>query len=206
MPVWKYFLGVTENKRSLIKFLGQYLSENLHIPADSAQSVYLAGCQTDHDTVQVLVTSGSHFYPELESNHEEADTRMILHVLHADKTFSQSGRKGRIVIQCKDTDVLVLGIYYFLQLNSTDEMWIKTGVVTSTTELRRYIPVHDICNSMPHTLCRIMPAAHTLSGCDTTYIARRPCIMFYLKTQNAILTWKSLEGRTKTMCPQQQEY
>ncbi len=125
-----------ENRQSVIKFLGEYLSENLHIPADSTQSIYLAGCQTDPDTVQVIDTSGYHFVPELESNHEETDTRIILHVLHADMTFSESGRKGRFVIQCKDTDVLVLCIYYFLQLKSTDEMWIKTGVVTSTKDLR----------------------------------------------------------------------
>ncbi len=115
--------------------------------------------------MQVIVNGGYHFVPELESNHEEADTRIILHVLHADRP---SGRKGRIVIKCKETFVLVLCIYYFLQLKSTDEMWIKTGVMISTTDLRRYIPVHDICKSMPDILCRIMPAAHSLTGCETT--------------------------------------
>jgi hypothetical protein len=30
--------------------------------------------------------------------HEEADTRMILHAIHADKTFGESGIKGRIIV------------------------------------------------------------------------------------------------------------
>ncbi len=67
--------------------MGEYLSENLPIPADTTQSIYLAGCQTDPDTVQVIDTSGYQFVPELESNHEEADSRIIVHVLHADRTF-----------------------------------------------------------------------------------------------------------------------
>ncbi len=121
----------------MIKFLGEYLSENWHIPVDYSQSIYLVGYQTDPDTVLVIDTSGYHFVPEPESNHEEANTRIILHVLHADRTFPESDRKGQIVKQCKDTDVLVLCIHYLLQLNSTDEMWIKTGVVTSTRDLTR---------------------------------------------------------------------
>jgi hypothetical protein len=46
---------------------------------------------------------------ELYCTHEEADTRMILHAIHADKTFGKSGIKGRIIVKspisvtvCKD--------------------------------------------------------------------------------------------------------
>ncbi len=74
--------GDRENLVQNHKQKREFLSENLHIPADSTQSMYLASCQTDPDTVQVIDTSGYHFVPELESNHEEADTRIILHVLH----------------------------------------------------------------------------------------------------------------------------
>ena len=35
---------------------------------------------------------------ELYCTHEEADTRMILHAIHADKTFGESGIKGRIIV------------------------------------------------------------------------------------------------------------
>jgi hypothetical protein len=40
---------------------------------------------------------------ELYCTHEEADTRMILHAIHAEKTFGESGIKGRIIVKSPDT-------------------------------------------------------------------------------------------------------
>ena len=45
--------------------------------------------------------------PDLFSNHEEADTRLILHVIALSRTSSN------IVIRSDDTDVLVLLLYYY---------------------------------------------------------------------------------------------
>ena len=45
---------------------------------------------------------------DLFSVQEEADTRIILHALHADEQFGKSSVKGRIIIKCSDTDELVL--------------------------------------------------------------------------------------------------
>ena len=45
--------------------------------------------------------------PELCTNQEEADTRMLLHAEHA----SQNGHQ-RIAIKSSDTDVEVLACYY----------------------------------------------------------------------------------------------
>jgi hypothetical protein len=38
---------------------------------------------------------------------------MILHAIHADKTFGESGIKGRIIVKSPDTDVLIICIHYF---------------------------------------------------------------------------------------------
>jgi hypothetical protein len=38
---------------------------------------------------------------------------MILHAIHTDKTFGESGIKGWIIIKSPDTDVLILCIHYF---------------------------------------------------------------------------------------------
>jgi hypothetical protein len=57
--------------------------------------------------------SGSLFdCPDLYSTQEEADTRMILQALHADKKFKELGKQGRIIIKTSDTDVIVLFIYF----------------------------------------------------------------------------------------------
>jgi hypothetical protein len=41
----------------------------------------------------------------LQITHEEADTRMILHAIHANKTFGESGIKDRIIVKLPDTFV-----------------------------------------------------------------------------------------------------
>jgi hypothetical protein len=49
---------------------------------------------------------------DLYSTQEEADTRMILQALHADKRLKELGKQGRIIIKTSDTDVIVLCIYF----------------------------------------------------------------------------------------------
>jgi hypothetical protein len=41
----------------------------------------------------------------------EADTRMILQALHADKRLKEFEKQGRIIIKTSDTDEIVLCIY-----------------------------------------------------------------------------------------------
>ena len=60
----------------------------------------------------MCLTSGSAVVePNLRSDHEEADTRLLLHAKHAAATHP------RIVIQSPDTDVAVLSVAHFLDLN-----------------------------------------------------------------------------------------
>ena len=58
--------------------------------------------------------------PELHADHEEADTRILLHATHASITC------GRLIIQSPDTDVALLSVYFFSTL-SGNELWFKTG-------------------------------------------------------------------------------
>jgi hypothetical protein len=43
---------------------------------------------------------------------EEADTRMLLHAMHADKEFGRKNTKGRIIVKSPDTDVFVLCVHF----------------------------------------------------------------------------------------------
>ena len=56
----------------------------------------------------------------LKADHEEADTRIILHVENAIKQGYE-----RIIIHSRDADVLVM-IVSFLS-NSDSEVWMKAG-------------------------------------------------------------------------------
>jgi hypothetical protein len=52
---------------------------------------------------------------------------MLLHAIHTDKAFAESGVKGRIIIKSPDTDVLILCVHYFSKLQHTQELWFQTG-------------------------------------------------------------------------------
>ena len=65
-------------------------------------------------------------------NHEEADTRLLLHVLYG----ANSGIK-KVSIITVDMDIVVIALRHFYTLN-LEELWIKFGV----DKYRRYIPIH----------------------------------------------------------------
>ena len=71
-------------------------------------------------------------------SHEEADTRLFLHVADA-------VRKGfqKVMVPTGNTDVVVLAIAMFNQIGS-DELWLAFG----TRSNFRYIPVHDVVAGM----------------------------------------------------------
>ena len=93
----------------------------------------------------------------LRSNHEEADTRIILHAKHA----AQPDR--RLVIQTPDTDVLVLSVTHFRSLDCP-ELWFRTGV----KDRQRFVPVHDIAHALGEKMCSSLPGFHAITGCDST--------------------------------------
>ena len=55
-------------------------------------------------------------------------------------------------------------------MDRVKEFWIETGTVTRTTDLRRFIPVHDICHSQSPLFQKVLPAIHALPGCDSTSV------------------------------------
>ena len=95
--------------------------------------------------------------PDLKSDQEEADTRLLLHAKYA------STPETRIVIHSPDTDVLVLSAAHFDRLGSK-ELWFRTGA----KDLLRLIPVHKVSQAQGPTMCDALPALHALTGCDST--------------------------------------
>ena len=69
-------------------------------------------------------------------SHEEADTRILLHVVHC----AQQGLR-KVIIRTVDTDVVVLAIGHFLALR-LDELWVSFGVDTHF----RQTAIHEIVN------------------------------------------------------------
>ena len=89
VPDWKRFLSVSQNKKSFLHFLGEYVTSNVNTKFDLPfpNALYMAGCFTDPEIAQKLTHSSVISCPTLRCNHEEADTRMIFHIFHADGMF-----------------------------------------------------------------------------------------------------------------------
>ena len=70
--------------------------------------------------------------------------------------------KGRVIIRSKDKDDLVLAIHYHPQMKNVKELWTECGTTTPTKISHRFIPVHEVCEKMSPTFCRILPSVHSL--------------------------------------------
>ena len=95
-------------------------------------------------------------------NHEEADSRVVVHILHA----LEQGVK-RIKVCTADTDVIVIlvGVFFELtKIQSCIDLWITFGVDKNF----RFYSVNSICTNIGGAMSLSLPVFHALTGCDTT--------------------------------------
>ena len=78
------------------------------------------------------------YVKELNSNQEEADTRMMLHV-----KYSGNHNRSLVVLVSADTYVLVLLIHHFSELG-VSELYFKTGRTSIYANYTRFIPIHHL--------------------------------------------------------------
>ena len=102
---------------------------------------------------------------ELTSNHQEADTRILLHARHASLSYKE------IFGSTPDTDL------FFIMLSMMPDMNIKLYMLTGTGSKRRIIDMNavgdDIFNNQNQTssskndLLKALIRFHCFTGCDT---------------------------------------
>ena len=147
---WQKFLANIDNKKELFTFLSKKITEE-QFPDD--KDVYItAGDQVHH------VGNST---PMDQCNHEEADTRVIVHLLHALQTSSLG------MVHTGDTDVVVIllsNFHHIKALNPAAEIWIsfKAGKTT------RMISLNTIATNLGMTTCKAMALFHTFTGSDST--------------------------------------
>lgn len=167
LPDWKLFMSSNDNKQNLNKFICESIEKFAQtcklLKNHPEKKIYLAGGYAERNITKILSSSGAIIEEKLSSNHSEADTRIILHALHASK--STRGKKN-IFVRSPDTDVLVLLVSFYSQMSKTTCLWFETGVVTRNTDLRRFIPVHLIYKNIGKILAVTLPCLHALTGCD----------------------------------------
>ena len=95
-------------------------------------------------------------------NHEEADTRIVVHILHA----LEQGAKT-VLVRTVDTDVVVnlVGKFYdLLKTQPLTDIWMAFGM----GKKYRYLNINAICESLGESKSQALPVLHSYSGCDTT--------------------------------------
>ena len=162
---WKKFMASGQNKTNLMSFLVKEWSHNPRfVEMIGNRTIYVAhgvNCtkivNNDHGTVSATTVL------ELNSNQEEADTRMFLHTSHAAKSGHQ-----RIAIKSSDTDVEVLACHHQRNIDAS------LTIISGTKNRSRLIDVPKVCQQLGQDICDVLPGVHALTGCDTvsTFVGR----------------------------------
>ncbi len=152
-------LSNVKNKANLADFLLRDWIAKLELRLKPAFEVYLAGGFHDINRAVKVVLGGHSEVPELGSDHEEADSRMFIHIAHGRYKLGVN----RVVLWCLDTDVAAMCPRY-CRLLGLRELYLKTGV----RQKKRFIPMHDVANELGDSTSQMLPAIHAASGCDST--------------------------------------
>ena len=125
---WAMFLSFNENKNALIRFIvAEWKKENYRLTIGS-NSIFVTDGEKVFKVNEDIVIA----IPESESNHEEADTRIMLQTQRASQHFQ------RILISSPDTDVFINCISFQPIVDAN--LYFLTGVRNS----RRIIDIGDV--------------------------------------------------------------
>ena len=132
---WHKFLNNSEFKDQLIEMMKQYVLEfgsgilprSTPFITTSSEKEYLIS------PVGNQVISGC--------NHEDADTRLVLHGFKVNLN---------VVVVCKDTDVLILTIWAYSKLNITNNWYLKY-------DHEKFAVIRKICSYLGKTLSLNLP-------------------------------------------------
>ena len=143
----KCFLRNSKNKSDLFEFL--------------AKSVYCVEKGISYTTVANSSICNKIIRRPIECTHEEADTRLFVHLKHAIQTDSIS----KASIHANDSDIIILAIAFFHELCSIglNELWVSFGKGCATV----WLPIHDYAAKLGTSKSKSLLFFHALSGCDT---------------------------------------
>lgn len=162
---WTEFLRDSKNKAELFKFLGDNPVDTQSIPGD----LYISSA--DGKTVKHW---GRGEDMEGQFCKEEADSRMVLHILHA----LRIGHANVLVRTC-DSDVVIILLYHFPLFEATSVTSCEVYISYGTGKHRRILSIRAIVEALGKRFCSALPLVHAVTGCDST---------------------SAFKGRSKRMC------
>ncbi|MEL7307803.1 MAG: hypothetical protein AAGK05_07940 [Pseudomonadota bacterium] len=97
-----------------------------------------------------------------QSNHEEADTRIILHIIDAVKHGAR-----HLLVRTVDTDVIVILVGKMKTIRSIHPA-AQIFVAFGNGRNFQFIDVNRIYKEMGEVFSECLPVFHAFTGCDTT--------------------------------------
>jgi len=166
---WQVFLRIDENKTELFSFLATKITT-----IETRKQVV-----TTHDLDVLCININQQQVSTLTPcTHEEADTRMLLHL----KNAVQQGHNS-VSIRTVDTDVVVLAV------TAAESLVSKNYGLP--LEL---IAAYEIARALGPGWCVALPVFHAFTGCDTvSFFGGRG-------KRTAWDTWKAYEDVTQESC------
>ena len=144
---WKNFLGDQMNKKELFALLTSNIESFSWPPTKSV-------CVTSGQAVSACGLS----VPMDDRNHEEADTRIMVHIWSMEQ---------RLYLFVLDTDVVVILVGLFFDLVTIQpscDFWIAFCMGKNY----RLYHINSICESLGEPRSLALPVFHAFSGCDAT--------------------------------------
>ena len=170
---WKQFLANSINKTELFMFLSEKISQMV-VP--HGKSVYV--------TAEEKVFSVCNGTEMGICSHEEADTRMLVHMRHA---IECGHRKFRFVTV--DTDVVVIIISNFHLLSNIADSPLNVSVAFGFGNNLKYFNIHRMCLGLGKDVSRALIAFHSFTGADCTssfrYHRKKMCWKTWLAYSDA---------------------
>jgi hypothetical protein len=146
---WPEFLRHPQNKTELFHLLSSEIGQLVAV-ASASKGVYAtSGTQVIHIGAGEGMSSCSH---------EEADTRLVVHLHDALKAGCVT-----ILIKTGDTDVVAILLGQLHRLEHPEDIWIAFG----SGKNERMLNLGVLGRALGPSMARAMPVFHALTGCDT---------------------------------------
>ena len=141
-----------QNKKQLIGFINEEWKKEKF----RQRLNWITLLVTSEETCTEICEDGVRPREDLKSTQEEADTRLLLHALHAARNGYRS-----VVISSEDTDVFILCLAFKSFIPAT--IYVKCGTQART----RYISVAQVVERHGSRMCRCLPGVHAFTGCHS---------------------------------------
>jgi len=149
---WKKFLSSSTNKAQFLQFVFNEWQLDTYRQRLVDKQLFITNKLACKKVTRVSVQD----VLELTCSHEEADTRILLHVQHAGTCNFPN-----VVVAADDTDVLMMLLANSSRINTN--IYLKSG----TSGKIKIVHINQVVKSLGRPVCEALPGMHAFTGCDS---------------------------------------